>query len=142
MRGLISSFLAGGLFGAGLLVSEMTNPAKILGFLDVFGLWDPSLLLVMLGAVPTAFIGYQIVLRQSKPLFSDVFHLPESKDIDAKLIWGSVIFGIGWGLGGLCPGPAIASASFAGPNIALFIVAMLIGIFAGRLINKLQEPDG
>ena len=142
MRALISSFLAGGLFGAGLLVSEMTNPAKVLGFLDIFGLWDPSLLLVMLGAVPTAFVGYQIVLRREKPVFSDMFHLPTSKDIDRKLVWGSVIFGIGWGLGGLCPGPAIASASFAGPDIVLFITAMLVGIFAGRLINKLQQPDG
>ena len=122
----LSSLLAGSLFGIGLLVSQMTNPSKVLAFLDIFGDWDPSLAFVMGGALLVTLVGYRLVLKRSEPLFADNFRLPTRSDIDARLIGGAALFGIGWGLAGLCPGPALAGLAFGGSAIAVFVVAMLV----------------
>lgn len=136
MRRELAVFAGGGLFGAGLLISQMTNPSKVIGFLDVFGHWDPSLALVMASALLVTFIGYRIVLGKSAPILDTEFHLPQSKDIDGKLIGGAALFGIGWGLSGLCPGPALASAAFAGMNIAYFLLGMIGAIVLFRLMKR------
>lgn len=124
----LTALLAGLIFGAGLAVSEMTNPAKVIAFLDVFGDWDPSLAFVMGGAVITTAIGYRLVLRRRAPFFDTGFQIPARRDLDARLIGGSALFGIGWGLVGLCPGPAIAALSFGGPQLLIFFAAMAAGM--------------
>ncbi len=129
-----SAALASGLvFGLGLSLSGMLNPARVQAFLDVFGNWDPSLAFVLGGAVSVAFIGVRAAQRMGHPLLDDMFHLPTNQKIDAPLIIGSALFGLGWGLGGFCPGPAIASLSVAAltsgaPQVILFVVAMLLGM--------------
>ncbi len=121
--------LASGLvFGVGLSLSGMLNPAKVQGFLDVFGAWDPSLAFVLGGAVVVAFIGVQVMKRMRHPAFDDRFHVPTNRQIDPPLIIGSALFGLGWGLGGFCPGPAIASLSIGLPQTVIFVVAMLVGM--------------
>lgn len=126
MKRSLSGLMAGALFGAGLLISQMTNPTKVLAFLDVTSDWDPSLAFVMGGAVLITFIGYRLVLRRSVPFFEDNFRLPTRQDIDSRLLVGAALFGIGWGLAGLCPGPALASASFGGTAVAIFTISMLV----------------
>jgi hypothetical protein len=123
---LFFSFAAGGLFGLGLLISQMTNPAKVLAFLDLFGAWDPSLAFVMGGALAVTALGYRFVLKQDKPSQDKIFHLPNRTDIDRRLILGAALFGIGWGLAGLCPGPAFSSLFFGGLPVIVFVIAMLI----------------
>src|SRR5690606_18053745 len=105
---VLSALLVGVLFGLGLTISEMINPAKIIAFLDVAGSWDPSLLVVMASALAVSFVGYRIVLARRAPLFGAAFQLPTKTTIDRPLIVGSALFGVGWGLAGLCPGPAIS----------------------------------
>jgi hypothetical protein len=122
------------LFGAGLAISQMINPAKVLAFLDVAGAWDPSLAFVMLGAVVVTALGYRFVLRQPKPLLDDDFSVPTRTDVDGRLVIGSAIFGVGWGLGGYCPGPAIASIGFGAMTTVVFVIFMAIGMIAGRLL--------
>lgn len=125
----------GALFGAGLAISGMLNPAKVAGFLDLFGLWDPSLAFVMGGGVVINFIGHRLVMKRGKPIFADMFRLPTSQDIDKRLIGGAVLFGIGWGLAGLCPGPAISSL-FLNPQDGIsFVLLMLAGLYAGRIVH-------
>ena len=136
MKLSISTFFAGLIFGAGLTVSQMVNPSKVIAFLDIFGAWDPSLAFVMGGALLVSFIGYRFVLKSSAPLFDETFRLPTRKDIDAPLIIGAAIFGIGWGLAGLCPGPALASLSFAGQNGLIFVASMLASIVVFRMVRK------
>ncbi|MGJ8564614.1 MAG: DUF6691 family protein [Alphaproteobacteria bacterium] len=131
----ISTFIAGLIFGAGLTVSQMVNPNKVISFLDVMGNWDPSLAFVMGGALLVTFIGYKYVLKKSGPLFDDRFRLPTRNDIDTPLIFGAAMFGVGWGIAGLCPGPALASLSFAGQNGLIFVTAMVITIVAYRVIK-------
>lgn len=135
MRLAISTFIAGLLFGGGLTVSQMVNPEKVISFLDVTGNWDPSLAFVMGGALLVTLIGYKLVLKRSGPMFDDKFRLPTRKDIDAPLLTGAALFGIGWGLAGLCPGPALASASFAGLNAYIFVGTMVLTIFVFRLFK-------
>ena len=132
MRRLLAGFAAGGLFGAGLLISQMTNPDKVLSFLDIFGDWDPSLAFVMGAALLVTVIGYRFVLRRSAPLFEGQFRLPTRTDIDGRLIGGAALFGAGWGLAGLCPGPAMASLSFGGLSVLVFVIAMLAPILILR----------
>jgi len=138
-----SAALASGLiFGLGLSLSGMLNAARVQAFLDVFGHWDPSLAFVLGGAVLIAFIGVRVAKRMEHPVLDDRFHLPTNQKIDAPLIIGSALFGLGWGLGGFCPGPAIASLSVASltgsaPQVVLFVVAMLIGMMLhDRLWNS------
>ena len=136
MRLPISTFIAGLLFGGGLTVSQMVNPAKVISFLDITGDWDPSLAVVMGGALIGTLLGYQLVLKRKGPLFDEKFRLPTRKDIDGPLIMGAALFGIGWGLAGLCPGPALASASFAGLNAYIFVGTMVATIFIYRFITS------
>ncbi|MDO8178966.1 MAG: YeeE/YedE family protein [Undibacterium sp.] len=128
------SLLAGLVFGLGLALSGMTSPAKVLDFLDLAGNWDPSLLFVLGGAVGVTAIVFRWILRRKKPLFSDQFFLPLAKNIDGKLIVGALIFGIGWGISGYCPGPAIASLASPNWETWIFLPAMLAGILLQRLL--------
>lgn len=128
------SLLAGLIFGLGLALSGMTSPAKVLDFLDLAGNWDPSLLFVLGGAVGVTAIVFRWILRRKKPLFSDQFFLPLAKNIDGKLIVGALIFGIGWGISGYCPGPAIASLASPNWETWIFLPAMLAGILLQRVL--------
>lgn len=132
---LVVNFALGLLFGVGLVISGMSNPAKVLNFLDVFGTWDPSLIFVMGGAVVTAFVGYRIAFTRQRPVFEPAFRLPTKTDIDTPLLAGSGIFGIGWGLSGLCPGPAFTALYSGATTIFVFVVAMLVGIATARALQ-------
>jgi hypothetical protein len=131
---LTASLLAGLLFGAGLAVSQMTNPAKVQNFLDVFGAWDPSLALVMGAALAVTSVGFRAATVRAAPLCEPEFCAPTRRDIDAPLLLGAALFGIGWGLAGFCPGPALAALSLNVLTVRLFVVAMLLGITAHRWI--------
>lgn len=130
-----SSFLIGLLFGLGLVVSQMVNPAKIIGFLDIAGNWDPSLLIVMASALVTTLVGYRIVARRAKPVFDTEFRLPTNTVIDRPLIIGAAIFGAGWGLAGFCPGPGISAAALGGAAPWAFVATMLAGIWVRRFVK-------
>jgi uncharacterized membrane protein YedE/YeeE len=128
-----STLFAGLFFGSGLILSGMANPTKVQNFLDIFGTWDPSLAFVMGGAILVTALGFWFVQKRSTPFFHDMFHLPTRNDIDARLVAGAAIFGIGWGLGGLCPGPAVTSLPFATSGVLVFIPAMLVGMSLAKL---------
>ncbi len=130
--GILVNALAGLIFGLGLLISGMANPAKVQNFLDLAGSFDPSLIFVMAGAVIVTFAGYRLLLRQSRPLLAARFAWPQAKDIDGYLVAGSVLFGIGWGLSGFCPGPAITSLLLAAKGTLIFVPAMLLGVALAR----------
>ncbi len=130
MPRILAALAAGVLFGLGLVLSGMVNPAKVLGFLDVAGDWDPSLAFVMAGAIPVAAIGFALGRRRAAPLCAPGFSPPAKTALDARLIGGAVLFGLGWGLAGFCPGPALAALGFGGWKIALFVAAMLAGMAA------------
>ena len=123
-----STLFAGLFFGSGLILSGMANPTKVQNFLDIFGTWDPSLAFVMGGAILVTAPGFWFVQKRSTPFFHDMFHLPTRSDIDARLVIGAAIFGIGWGLGGFCPGPALTSLPFATSGVLVFVPAMLVGM--------------
>lgn len=123
-----AALASGIVFGFGLSLSGMLNPVRVQGFLDVFGNWDPSLAFVLGGAVVVAFIGVQVMKKMQHPAFDDSFHVPTNRKIDGPLVIGSALFGLGWGIGGFCPGPAVASLSVGIPQTILFVVAMLIGM--------------
>jgi uncharacterized protein len=130
-RSIVAAATAGALVGAGLLLSGMTQPAKVIGFLDVTRGWDPSLGFVMAGAITVYAIAFRLMRsRRKAPWFDKVFHLPARRDIDLGLIFGAAIFGIGWGLGGLCPGPALVAAAAGSSTGLLFVAAMLVGMLA------------
>lgn len=128
-------FSVGLVFGLGLILSGMADPARVLGFLDLTGLWDPSLAFVMGGALLVGFFAFRVAKKRSRTLLGGVLHLPDSKKIDKRLIVGSLVFGAGWGLVGFCPGPAIVSLGAGHAKAALFVAAML----AGMLLHKLAE---
>jgi len=128
---------AGAIFGFGLSLSGMLNPVNVQGFLDIFGAWDPRLAFVLGGAVMVAFLGVQIVKRMPRPVFAENFLMPTNRRIDTPLILGSALFGLGWGIGGFCPGPAIASLSLGLPQSILFVVSMLIGMI---IHDKILKP--
>lgn len=130
---IISSLVAGVVFGLGLIVAQMINPAKIQNFLDVFGDWDPSLALVMVGAIAVTLPGFRLTGKRIEPFFHDTFHMPTRKDIDARLIFGGGFFGIGWGLAGFCPGPALAALPLMAPSVIVFVIAMLVGMWVARM---------
>jgi uncharacterized membrane protein YedE/YeeE len=130
--------LSGILFSLGLVISTMINPNVVLNFLDVFGTWDPSLIFVMFGALITVVIGFKIIFKQQAPLYDKSFHLPKKQNLDVKLISGAIIFGVGWGLSGYCPGPAIANLAYGQSEILLFILAMIIGF---KCSGWLQESN-
>jgi len=136
MRAWIA-FVAGLLFGLGLSLGGMTQPAVVLGFLDIFGAWDPRLVFVMAGAVLTTAVGYRLVLRRPRPLLAERFQWPTSRRIDARLVGGAALFGIGWGIAGYCPGPALASLGAGAPALLVLVACMIAGWWlAARLLPR------
>jgi uncharacterized protein len=136
-----ANLLVGLIFGLGLLISGMANPAKVQNFLDLAGAFDPSLIFVMAGAVAVTLVGYRLVLRAPKPVLAERFHLPAVKDIDARLVSGAALFGIGWGLSGFCPGPAITSLALLAKGTLVFVPAMLAGIALARLAVRARALE-
>ncbi|WP_447505524.1 DUF6691 family protein [Acinetobacter pittii] len=132
----IFAFSFGSLFSLGLMISGMSNPEKVLGFLDIFGQWDISLMFVMLGAIAVAFIPFQKAIKTPKTLFNEQIQLPTNTQIDQRLIVGAFIFGIGWGIEGICPAPALTLIGLGHFEALYFIVAMLLGMFIYRILNK------
>ena len=130
------SLLSGIIFGLGLTISGMVNPQKVLGFLNLFGEWDPSLIFVMVGAIIIFAPLHFIFKKKSRPILAKNFISIENKNIDKKLLIGSGLFGVGWGLAGLCPGPAIASISFLNPSSLIFVLFMFVGFFIANRIEK------
>jgi uncharacterized membrane protein YedE/YeeE len=135
-------FAAGLIFGIGLVVSGMADPSKVLNFLDLAGQWDPSLALVMGGAVAVSFVGYRIAWRRDKPVLENEFDLPKTTGIDPKLVTGAALFGIGWGIGGFCPGPALTSVPLLAPGTLVFVPAMLLGMLGGFHARSTKLPIG
>ena len=133
-RRLLPPLVSGALFGAGLTIGGMTDPARVRGFLDLFGSWDPTLAFVMGGALIVMAVAWSFRERMSRPLFGERFSLPDRGDLDARLIAGAALFGIGWGLAGLCPGPALASLALAPISVLPFVLAMLVGMAVHRLL--------
>lgn len=131
-----SAFVVGVLFGLGLTISQMIDPAKIIAFLDVAGAWDPSLLVVMAAALAVSFAGYRIALAREKPVFEPAFQLPAKTTVDRPLLAGSALFGVGWGLSGLCPGPAISAAALGAAPIYVFLAAMFTTMFAHDALSR------
>ncbi|WP_252259678.1 DUF6691 family protein [Erythrobacter aurantius] len=138
MNRVIVPALSGIVFGAGLALGGMTDPARVRGFLDLFGAWDPTLAFVMGGAVLVMVVAWQVQSRMMRPLFAEGFSLPDRSDLTPRLIGGSALFGIGWGIAGLCPGPGFAALVIDAASAAIFIVAM----FAGMAIVRLIEGKG
>ena len=134
MNKLVALF-CGTIFGIGLVISQMINPAKVLGFLNVFGEWDPSLAFVMIGALIISSPLFHLFKNKEKPIFSTSFSISENKEIDKRLILGSVLFGAGWGLAGLCPGPAISSIVLLNISSVTFVFSMFIGFYIASKIN-------
>ena len=130
-----AGYAAGLLFGLGLAISGMTDPARVLGFLDVAGAWDPTLMFVLGGAVVTTFIGYRLVFKRSAPLLDGGFQLPTKQELDGRLLGGAALFGIGWGLSGYCPGPAIASIGGISLPLAAMLMTMVVGWFLARRLG-------
>jgi uncharacterized membrane protein YedE/YeeE len=135
-----AAFSAGLVFGIGLLVSGMANPAKVIGFLDLFGSWDPSLALVMAGAIGVSLPAFAFGGRRARTFLDAPIELPASREIDARLVAGSVVFGIGWGLGGFCPGPAIVAVGALQAKALVFVAAMLAGMLAFERLERRRVP--
>ena len=136
MREVASGLLAGLLFGLGLCLSGMTDPAVVQGFLDIAGAWNPALIFVMAGGVAVTFLGYRFLVPKSRPLWAVKFSLPTATKIDAPLLTGAAIFGVGWGLAGYCPGPAVASLASGRTSVLVFFLAMLTGMFFVRWLRS------
>lgn len=134
---LISVYIIGIVFGIGIAISGMMNPAKVLNFFDVAGSWDPSLAFVMGAALIVTFIGYRFILKQKAPLLDIKFHLPTLKKLDIKLLGGSAIFGIGWGIAGFCPGGALPALGTGNLDVIIFITSLVVGIIGTKLLLKL-----
>jgi uncharacterized membrane protein YedE/YeeE len=133
---ILVQFAIGLVFGLGLVIAGMSNPAKVLNFLDLAAIptggWDPSLAFVMAGAIAVTFIGFKLVLRRPQPIFGGKFHLPSASEIDARIVAGPAIFGVGWGLAGFCPGPAFTALTTGGGAAVMFVGAMLAGMAGAR----------
>lgn len=140
MRGL-ASFLAGFLFALGLGVGGMTRPAKVIGFLDITGGWDPSLALVMGGALAVFGTAYALSRRLDRPWFAERFALPTRTDLDGRLVGGAALFGVGWGLAGYCPGPAVVSAVTGSISVLTFVGSMCAGLLAARALDRAPVPQ-
>lgn len=133
---LFFALITGLVFGTGIAISGMMDPAKVLNFFDLAGAWDPSLALVMGGALVVTFVGYRIAWKRNAPLFGGRFQVPTGTQIDMKLVGGSALFGIGWGIAGFCPGAAIPALGTGRWEVALFLVAVVAGFFARRLLSS------
>lgn len=136
----LSALIAGLIFGVGMAVSGMTNTARVRSFLDIFGAWDPTLAFVMGAGLVVTIIGYRLVFRRAAPLFADAFSLPTRTDIDARLLVGAAIFGIGWGLVGYCPGPALAGLTYGYPQTLAFVPAMMVGLLLAHRVTATPGP--
>ncbi len=133
---LIAIYLIGLIFGAGISISGMMSPAKVLNFFDVAGTWDPSLAFVMGGALIVTFFGYRIVLKRETPLMASIFQLPTRRDLDLPLVGGSAFFGVGWGIAGFCPGGALPALATGRSEVVIFVVALLAGIALGKVLQS------
>jgi uncharacterized membrane protein YedE/YeeE len=133
---IVSQFVIGLIFGLGLVISGMSDPAKVLNFLDLVGIgsgtWDPSLAFVMAGAVAVTLVGYNRIQKQPRPVFGEKFHLPTKQELDLRIISGPAIFGVGWGLAGFCPGPAVTALGFGSSAAVIFVAAMAAGMMLAR----------
>jgi uncharacterized membrane protein YedE/YeeE len=129
---LITTYLIGLIFGVGISISGMANPAKVLNFFDIAGTWDPSLAFVMAGALIVTFVGYRFVLKRPAPLMSPTFQLPTRRDLDLPLIGGSAVFGVGWGIAGFCPGGALPALGTGQRDVFVFVAALLLGIIIAK----------
>jgi len=138
---LFSAWMAGLIFGLGLLVSGMTNPAKVLGFLDVAGAWDPSLAFVMVGAIAVAAVSFQVSRTRTRSLLGLPINLPTARHIDRRLVVGSMLFGIGWGLAGICPGPALVLMGSGILKGVVFVMAMLAGMGLFERLERQRRPE-
>jgi uncharacterized membrane protein YedE/YeeE len=136
MQHRISEFLVGLLFGLGLILSGMTDPGKVLGFLDISGMWDPSLALVMAGAIAVGFFAFAIAKKRTVNFLGGALHLPKSNQIDKPLVIGAMLFGAGWGLAGFCPGPGLVSLASGNLKGAVFVALMLVGMQLFELFNR------
>lgn len=136
MLRIFTTYLIGLVFGLGIMISGMANPAKVLNFFDFAGTWDPSLIFVMGGALVVTAAGYLFVLKRPMPVFDVKFHLPTKRDLDLRLIGGSAAFGIGWGIAGFCPGGALPAIGTLNPAVLAFVAAVLVGIFAAKAVQK------
>lgn len=136
MKHAAVSFLVGLLFAIGLGISGMTQPQKVIGFLDLTGAWDPSLIFVMAGAVGLHFVTYRLVRKKSTPLLDKHWHVPTSKEVSPQLVVGAVMFGVGWGLAGYCPGPALTSVAGLSSNALIFVTSMIVGMSLFKIFEK------
>ena len=136
---MLVTYLAGVIFGVGLCISGMNRPEKVLGFLDIAGLWDPSLAFVMAGAIGVAFFAFRLAATRARAWLGDPMRLPTSTTVDRRLLAGSAIFGLGWGLAGVCPGPGIVDLGFFDPRAAVFVVAMLAGMVAEGFVARTND---
>jgi len=132
----LAAFAAGLVFGLGLIVSGMTNPAKVIGFLDIAGAWDPSLAFVMAGAIAVGFLAFAVARKRTTTFLGGALQLPQARDIDTRLVGGAIVFGIGWGLAGFCPGPALVAFGGGQDKAAVFVVAMLAGMLLFTLAER------
>lgn len=139
---LIATFLTGLLFGTGVLISGMGNPAKVLNFFDFAGDWDPSLAFVMAGAVAVTAVGYRVVMRRPSPIFETRFDIPSSRKIDARLVGGAATFGVGWGIAGFCPGAVLPVLATGRAEALIFFVALVVGMIAARGLMRLTAGEG
>ncbi|WP_299869225.1 DUF6691 family protein [uncultured Roseobacter sp.] len=137
---LLASYGVGLIFGIGIAISGMANPAKVTNFFDVAGIWDPSLAFVMGGALIVTFIGYRLVLRRSAPLLAPAFQLPTRADLDARLLLGSVVFGVGWGIAGFCPGGALPALGTGRIEVFVFVAALVCGILVAKAVQHRAAP--
>jgi uncharacterized membrane protein YedE/YeeE len=133
---LLASFVSGLVFGFGLLISGMMSPVKVLGFLDIFGAWDPTLAVVMAAALAVASVGFALIRPRAAPMFAPTSLWPTKTDIDRPLVAGAVLFGVGWGLVGLCPGPALENLATLSPQVIVFVIAMAVGMVGHDLWQK------
>ncbi|ARE83510.1 conserved membrane hypothetical protein [Roseovarius sp. EC-HK134] len=136
---ILSALFVGLVFGVGIAISGMINPAKVLNFFDIAGTWDPSLIFVMGGALLTTFVGYRVVLGRPKPILEPKFKLPTKTVIDTRLIGGSAVFGLGWGIAGFCPGAAIPALGSGKYEVLAFVAALLSGIWVANMIQTKQS---
>lgn len=138
MKNAVTAFWVGVLFAIGLGLSGMTQPQKVIGFLDIFGAWDPSLIFVMGGAVGVHFLTFRWILKRTSPLFSPKWHLPTKTEITPALVMGSILFGIGWGIAGFCPGPALTSLGSLQAKPLVFVVSMVLGMYAYNAFDRIK----
>lgn len=141
MKKIITALLAGILFGIGLSLSQMVNPNKVQGFLDIAGHWDPSLAFVMIGALAVASTAFRWILKQPHPLLDNDFHISHKTAIDKPLLLGASLFGIGWGLSGYCPGPAVASLGLGNPEAVIMVCSIYLGFFSQRYLAKKNDAE-